>query len=331
MQRGTLVLWWGMLATLMLAAPATGAEIVSAKKIWDAAPHNAFTDLIRHHDRWLCTFREGAGHVSGDGKLRVIASADGDKWESLALIESKDGDLRDPKISLTPAGKLMIDCAIALKNGGDVRHRSLGYFSADGAKWDGPVARGDENYWLWRSTWHKGQAYIVGYPTSQPREKRWARLYRSDDGRTFESLVDQFYEEGEAGESTIRFLADETALCLLRHETAARLGTAKPPYTEWKWQTLNERIGGPNLLSLPDGRLIAAGRFHKPQAHTALAWLDRDKGTLTEFAKLPSGGDNSYPGLVLHDGRLWVSYYSSHEGKTSIYLAKIAGLDSDKP
>jgi len=38
---------------------------------------------------------------------------------------------------------------------------------------------------------------------------------------------------------------------------------------------------------------------------------------------LPSGGDTSYPGMVWHDGLLWVSYYASHEGKTSIYLARI--------
>jgi hypothetical protein len=25
----------------------------------------------------------------------------------------------------------------------------------------------------------------------------------------------------------------------------------------------------------------------------------------------------------MHDGLLWVSYYSSHEGKTNIYLAKV--------
>ena len=33
--------------------------------------------------------------------------------------------------------------------------------------------------------------------------------------------------------------------------------------------------------------------------------------------------DTSYPGLVWHEGQLWVSYYSSHEGKTSIYLARV--------
>ena len=30
-----------------------------------------------------------------------------------------------------------------------------------------------------------------------------------------------------------------------------------------------------------------------------------------------------YTGLVWHNDLLWISYYSSHEGKTSIYLAKV--------
>ena len=38
---------------------------------------------------------------------------------------------------------------------------------------------------------------------------------------------------------------------------------------------------------------------------------------------LTSSGDTSYPGLVWHNGLLWMSYYSSHEGKSAIYLAKI--------
>jgi hypothetical protein len=38
---------------------------------------------------------------------------------------------------------------------------------------------------------------------------------------------------------------------------------------------------------------------------------------------LPNGGDCSYPGLVWRDGQLWASYYSSHQGRTSIYLARI--------
>jgi len=52
-----------------------------------------------------------------------------------------------------------------------------------------------------------------------------------------------------------------------------------------------------------------------------LARMDRD--AYQPVMTLPSGGDNSYPGMVWHDGLLWMSYYSSHEGRTSIYLAQI--------
>src|SRR6266436_4724344 len=56
------------------------AKIVEVKKIWDRAPHNAFTDLVRFKDRWFCVFREGTAHVSPDGALRVITSQDGNAW-----------------------------------------------------------------------------------------------------------------------------------------------------------------------------------------------------------------------------------------------------------
>ena len=46
-------------------------------------------------------------------------------------------------------------------------------------------------------------------------------------------------------------------------------------------------------------------------------------GKLTPVLTFPSGGDTSYPGMVWHDGLLWISYYSSHEGNTSIYLARV--------
>ena len=38
---------------------------------------------------------------------------------------------------------------------------------------------------------------------------------------------------------------------------------------------------------------------------------------------LPSGGDTSYPGLVILGHTLWISYYSSHEGKGKIYFTKL--------
>src|SRR5436189_3847017 len=98
------------LLLVKLHSPALAAppEIVSVTKIWDAGKHNAFTDLIRWHDKWYCTFREADAHVGGDGKLRVLESSDGAKWESVALVTEKGIDLRDPKLSITPDDRLMI-------------------------------------------------------------------------------------------------------------------------------------------------------------------------------------------------------------------------------
>ena len=98
---------------------------------------------------------------------------------------------------------------------------------------------------------------------------------------------------------------------------------------------LGERIGGPSLIRLPDNRMLACVRPYDPEVpssteigsgkkRTALFWLDPFTGTFTETLELPcSDGDSSYPGMVFHDGFLWVSYYSSHEGGTDIYFAKV--------
>ena len=76
-------------------------EIVSVRKIWDYAPHNAFTDLIRFQSRWWCTFREANAHT-GVGKVRLIVSDDGEAWSSAALLAEAGIDLRDPKLSIMP-------------------------------------------------------------------------------------------------------------------------------------------------------------------------------------------------------------------------------------
>ncbi len=301
--------------------------LIESKRIWDKAPHNAFTDLLRFHDRWYCVFREGRRHVSPDGALRVITSADGEKWESMALIKSPTHDLRDAKITVTPDDRLMLNGAGMIADA-KVRYFSMSWFSADGGRtWDEGRQIGDPGFWLWRTQWHEGTAYTMGYSTERDRTTRRLRFYKSADGREFETHVKQLSAPAGCGEDKILFLEDKSALCLLRHETGdkmAQLGTSTPPYTAWKWRDLNYRIGGPNMIQLPDGRILAATRLYHGGTRTSLSWLDPQRAKLTEVLKLPSGGDTSYAGLVWHDEMLWVSYYSSHEGKTSIYLAKVS-------
>ncbi|MCE5348114.1 MAG: hypothetical protein LLG13_17760 [Bacteroidales bacterium] len=79
------------------------------EKIWDQAPHNAFTDLIRYKNAFYCIFREGSGHIPGtDGKIRILKSANGQEWTSVALLEKEGFDLRDPSCSVTSDGNLMV-------------------------------------------------------------------------------------------------------------------------------------------------------------------------------------------------------------------------------
>jgi len=302
------------------------ARIVEVQRIWDRAPHNAFTDLLRHEGRWYCVFREGQKHVSPDGALRIITSKDGNRWESFALITHPVADLRDAKLSVTPDGRLMLNGA-AMRAEEAIRYHSMVWFSSDkGRNWSDGVVIGDPGFWLWRAHWHKGMVYSMGYRTDRDRNQRIFRFYTSKDGLHYDRHIERVNVANGVGEDKLLFLEDDSVLCLLRHETgtkAAFLGKSKPPYTDWTWKDLGVRIGGPNMIQLPDGRIVAATRLYYPKQRTSLSLVDPDAGTLTEMLTLPSGGDTSYPGMVLHEGLLWISYYSSHEEKTCIYLAKV--------
>lgn len=189
-------------------------KLLSVKKIWDAAPHNAFTDLIRHNGRFFCVFGEGTTHVSPDGALRVITSADGENWESAALITSENSDLRDAKITVTPDGKLMLSGAEAFHDKSVHTHQSLVWFSDDGTKWSEKHEIGDPDFWLWRTTWHNHEAFNFGYGCG---EKKSLRLYKSADGKNFETLVEDLNIASYPNETSIVFKSD-TASCLLSRD-----------------------------------------------------------------------------------------------------------------
>jgi hypothetical protein len=181
----------------------------------------------------------------------------------------------------------------------------------------------DRNVWLWRLAWNGGVGYGVGYDTG--REK-FVRLYKTADGRKFETVVESLLAEESPNESGLLFEPDGTLLCLLRRDGKpghGLFGAAKAPYTKWEWKDVGAKIGGPQLIRLKDGRLIGGVRLYDGGARTSVVEIDRATGKLTELLKLPSGGDTSYPGIVFHQEQLWISYYSSHERKTSIYLARV--------
>lgn len=312
-------------------------DSIVVSKIWDQAPYNSFTSLIRFKDAFYCSFREGISHVSkhNKGRVRILRSEDGNHWKSVASLQTDGLDLRDPKLSVTPELRIMVIMAGAVfdKN---IKAQKLfpvvSFSDSNGRNFSTPErAIVDPSIspsldWIWRVTWHKGTGYGIDYQMQYNQEGRESTIFlmRTKDGVHF-SNVTRLAVKPFANESTIRFDHQDKMYVLIRKDAGDRMGIlakSKPPYESWTYTKLNYRLGGPDFLFLSKRKLIIGTRAYGEKTATVILVTDLD-GRILKTIKLPSGGDTSYPGMVIYEKKLWVSYYSSHEGKASIYLAKI--------
>jgi hypothetical protein len=153
-------------------------------------------------------------------------------------------------------------------------------------------------------------------------------MLESDDGLIWRTRA--LFQVVDGDETAFQFEADGSVLAIGRRGRGnAQLLRSKAPYAQWERKELDRYIGGP-LLTRWGSRYVVGGRKTVGGAGptTSMCWLANDE--LHEFAELPSGGDNSYPGFVeISSSRAMVSWYSSHEkdvtGKamTAIYMADL--------
>jgi len=324
-----------LMASTLTARVQDLPEVVVTRKIWSNDSHNAFTSLIWFRGSFYCAFREGENHVYGrDGVARIISSRDGIDWETVAVINKAGYDLRDPKLSVTPDGRIMV-----IMGGSVYRERELlsqlthvSFSDRRGKNFSEPVPvvmpdemRTDHD-WLWRVTWHRRTGYGVVY---QSREERTISLVKTDDGINYE-LVTKLEVDGSPNESTVRVMPDKEMIIVVRREEGNRegmWGRSKAPYAGWEWRSLGMRLGGPDFIALKGDHLVLGTRVYGEKGNVTALFAGDRSGNFRKVLTLPSGGDNSYPGFVFRKNKLYVSYYSSHEGKTSIYFAEIpAGL-----
>jgi hypothetical protein len=300
----------------------TAIELLWVQRAWKAGKHNAFTDLCYFHQRYYLVFRQASTHHSKDGLLRIMSSVQGKKWRTVAVLHNPVADLRDGKLSVTPCGKLQLLAAAAFHDKTKQAYQSYLWTSTDGKNWSEPQAVGEADYWLWRLSWLGDQAYAVAYKCGADRH---IRLYRQNCAGQFDVAAPRIYSEGYANEAALLFDHKDTAWCLLRKDPDhGQLGYAFAPYHHWNWLDIGCRIGGPQALFTSSGQMLAVVRLYDQKVRTSLVSIDQSTGKLTEILVLPSGGDCSYAGMVMQQNKLLISYYSSHQGRSSIYTALVS-------
>lgn len=209
----------------------------------------------------------------------------------------------------------------------DVSQQTVTWLSRDGQNWSSAYAcETGINSWRWDVTWHEG----MGYSTAQWGRDTPGTIYRTRDGKSWRAFKHNLFPKDHGGEMAMAF-TDTHMIGLLRgnHHAMLQLGSAAGPYyQDWQWripmidmegngqtqpasEVLKVSLGGPTMLKLSDGRIIAAGRTlaaDHPDGRATLYWLDHENSTLTRFAVCDG---TSYPGLWEYQGKIWVSYIGS--------------------
>lgn len=321
-------------------------KVENIRRVFHDGQHNAFTDLVRYQGKLYLAFRSCPdGHMVHPTSSIIILTSedDGLHWEKVHQFRVKLRDTRDPHF-LVFQDKLLVYTGTwysgetTLPTSQYDLNQHLGYaaWTRDGKNWQSPVMlEGTFGHYVWRAAASDGKAYLCGRrkidfdvrPRGEGPEVE-SLMLESDDGLIWRKRA--VFQEREGDETAFLFLADKSILGVGRRgRHHAQILRSNPPYANWTRTDLDRYIGGPLLVTWGD-RIVVGGRKTIGDAgpKTALYWLQGD--SLVEFAELPSGGDNSYPGFVsFGPNKALVSWYSSHEvddqgnSITAIYLADL--------
>lgn len=294
-------------------------------KIWESNKYCAFTDLVEYNNIYYCCFRESDGHlpssVENYGKIRILSSSDGLKWQSAVLVEDSKYDLRDPKLEVTSDGRLMllVGCS-SFDNQGffNFRKTKVAFSMSDLSELSNlqeiqlGKARQFNNLWLWRSIWHEGKAYGVAY---LPNNK--SVLLKSIDGVNY-TEVTQFELPMTTNEAGIVFRSNGNMVTVIRDNNSnGYIGEAEPPYDKWLWKPLNIGVHCPKMIIVDDYIFLAIR--NTSAGSVSLQYIrPEDDLNINNLYNIPIKGDMGYPGIVNDGSNILISYYSNG----SIFLVK---------
>lgn len=308
------------------------------KTICSNGRHNMCVgNIIWWNDAYHICFMDCHHHGALDGNLRIISSADLEKWETHVAMEATSFDPQ-----LLPVGDKMLIYGVQGDWSGDdfqgYPSREVVSESWDLKTWSRPRRCFVGNHDFWTPIQLDSRYYLTCDDCGHVPEGMSGSvdLLTSTDGENW-----QWVSEVVRGSEEYSRIPSETALCLLPDGRLlavvrtkldrAVLATAPPPYVEWERKIVPHSLQGAAATRVGD-RVIIAGRVMDATDEYRTALFEYTDGKLELAMYLPSGRDTGYSGLyAMSDTEVLIAYYSGHEypdsderithGPTDIYLA----------
>ena len=319
-----------MLAFLLLSfspaaeLPEFPVKPTEVRKVFADGKHNAFTAFVKFKGQYLIAFRTAKEHNSADGDIVVLKSTDAKEWTEALRLDIDKRDDRDPQLLV--AGDQLIMYVASMKGPDLITYAVT---TEDGKAWSKPKAVYEEKYIVWKPL-AVGKLYYAGAHKKDEvsgGKGREVHLVKSADGIAWEK-VSTIRAGNWESETTLHFTGDGTAVAFLRQKYGspqAQVLEAKAPYTEWKTRPTDvAHFSGHSVRTYESVTyLFSRDRGGPKGSEYGQVIYTFVEGKLSPYCRLPAGGDCAYAEAVRDGDTMLVSYYSSHEGQTNVYLAVV--------
>ncbi|MBJ2126449.1 exo-alpha-sialidase [Flavobacterium sp. IB48] len=308
-------------------------KIITQRITFNEGLNNAFTDLIFFENQWFLSYRESDRHGLGkDGVVKILNSTDGVKWDLIKEFSIEGLDLRNASFTINKnklmayvhASKYVNKNLVAFTDYKSVFNGNTGgWQNLEDVVLDKKIGytakiTGNEA-WPWKITWYKNKAYTFAYGLDGLFD-----FYKSSDGSNFNITNSAQKLDGDPSETSMKVDSTGTFYAVVRRNSSnGMIGKSTDSGNSWDWFGTIPVVdfGGPEFVFYKDGILVGGRESFK----LILSYYNFKTNTYKKLMTIKSSGDCSYPGMVIKDGYLWMSYYSAHGNKigTSIYLSKI--------
>lgn len=312
----------GKTATIEYDYSAHKTDIVNAK-VHSGSRYSTFTSMVHFGKKYYIAFRESdteyCHHSAADMKEKayivICSSEDAFRWDRELMIVNEKYDLHDPQLVVAPQGDRIL-CYQGTTIPGDGMMRDPGtavstlVLNESGILEEVSTMAVDMGrkscYWLWGLTTHDGWYYGVGYFY---HDQGKPTLFRSKDGIKYEE-VSEFEVEGN--EASPCFLGNRLYVFFRSVQTMdCFVCCADAPYKDWKTMKYSFTMHAPKAVELW-GKIYVAMRYNLYS--NAICCYDpateEFRHIHTTFTNTVST-DVGYPGLIIHDGAMHVSWYAA--------------------